>query len=421
MLLETKTTFYVAKTSPGCQSLSLDCQEFRELFLKNRFRQVTEAKDAAVIIIGACVVSSMNETETVELVKKMKIHKDRGASIVVSGCLTDHLKSSISSHVDCLYFSVAEIEAARKHFGFSDMDKTKMAVDIKSIESLNGMLKLWRILHGVLRGIWRVLHKISPKAGLMLERFLNSTYAYSPGAYLLKCSRGCSSLCTYCIIRDAAHEGRMTSRSFDAIIYEVREALKAGYNHFVLVADELSSYGLDQGSERFCDLLEAILALGDSFTIELPNLQPKYTIPVLDRFIGLLSKRVRCIHLDLQSGSNRILKLMNRGYTKEEYLLLASAILKKEPSISLRTDVIVGFPSEEEKELEETIDVLLQFPFERVTVNSFEERPGAPAARLPGGIPFEVRKKRENRVRGIVYRKQIHRWMAGFIGKDIIL
>ena len=117
-------------------------------------------------------------------------------------------------------------------------------------------------------------------------------------------------------------------------------------SHFVLVADELSSYGLDQGNDqKFTDLLEALMALGDSFTVELPNLQPKYIIPDLDRFIGVLSGRVRSIELDFQAGSNKILKLMNRGYTKEQFLLVANSILKKAPSISLRADVIVGFPS----------------------------------------------------------------------------
>jgi len=414
-------TFYIAKTSPGCHSLSLDCQEFREVFLKNRYQQVNDPADALFIMIGACVVSSINEDQTIDLIKKMKIHKDRGASLIISGCLTDHLKSRIGGIVDCLYFSIADIENFRDHFGFSNTSDTgKMSVDIKSIESMNEMLKRWQILHGILRGIWKAFNKISPKAGLMLGRLLNTTYAYSPRSYFLKCSRGCSSFCTYCIIRDAAQGGRLKSRPFDAIIYETREALKAGHNHFVLVADELSSYGLDQGSHKFADLLEAIMAQGDSFTVELPNLQPKYIIPDLDRFIGVLSDRVRCIELDFQSGSDRILKLMNRGYTKEEFLLVANSILKKAPSISLRADVIVGFPSEEEEDFKETIDVLHKIPFERMNINSFEERPGAPALRISGQIPLEIRKERQNKVRRILYQKQIRRWMAGFAGQDVI-
>ena len=151
-MIDTNSTFYIAKTSPGCHSLSLDCQEFRELFLREiNFNKSTILQDASIIMIGACVVSSaMNEEQTIELVKKMKVHKDLGALIIVSGCLTDHLRSRISSLIDCLYFSVAEIEKAKEYFGFSNApDKKKMAVDIKSVESMNEMVKRWQILHGV--------------------------------------------------------------------------------------------------------------------------------------------------------------------------------------------------------------------------------------------------------------------------------
>ena len=412
-----RATFYITKTSPGCHSSSLDCREFQELFLQNQFRQVADPSEAAVIILGACIVASGTEDRTLDLVSKMKAYRDQGAVIIVSGCLTSQVKARISSVVDCVFFSVDEIDRAREFFGFSVIDNKGRKTD-RSVEVLHGMIKRWQILHVILRVIWRIVHRILPNAGSMLGRFLNTTYAYSSRAYLLRCASGCSNFCSYCEIRNA--RGQLKSRTMVSIIDEVREALNAGYDHFVFVADDLSAYGLDQENLRLSHLLGEILSLGDSFTVELNSLHPKHVLSDIDRFLGVLSTRIRCVDLDVQSGSNRILKLMNRAYTKEEFLFLATAILKKEPSISLRTDVIVGFPSEKEEDLIETIDVLRQIPFERVGIASFEERPGAAAIHLTGQIPLLIRKKRQKKVRNFYYRKQVRRWIAGFVGKNVV-
>jgi len=411
------STFYITKTSPGCHSLSLDCREFRELFLENRFQQVSDPADAAVIIIGACVVAAGTEDRTIALVKEMRARKAQGAVILVSGCFTNQAKSRISSVADCLFFSVREIDQAREHFGFLKIPKERMWQN-QSVESLHGRIKYWKILHRLLVRIAEVSHKIFSNGNSILDRFVDTTYAYSSRAYLLRCASGCSNFCSYCEIRNA--RGRLESRTLDSIIDEVRAALKSGYDHFVLVADDLSAYGLDRENLRLSNLLEAIFSLGDRFTIELHNLHPKHILSDMDRFLRALSGRVRCVHFDFQSGSDRVLKLMNRGYTKEEFLFGATAILKKVPSISLRTDVIVGFPSEEEGDLNETIDVLRKIPFERVGIAFFENRPGAPAARLPDQIPMGIRKKRREIVKNFYYRKQLRRWIHGFSGREEI-
>ncbi len=408
-------TFHIASKKAGCHSLSLDCRDFRELFLKNRFEPVDDPAEASVIIIGACVVVPITENWTIDLVRKMRPHRDRGAVIIVTGCMTDQLKARISTVADCLFFSAAEVDRAREYFGFSATFDEGKGED-SFVFSFHGKVKYWQIVHEIMRWVHWATHTISPNAAVMLGRLLNTTYAYAPRAYLVRCARGCSNFCAYCAIRIA--RGRLKSRALDSIVNEVREALKMGCDHFVLVADDLSAYGLDLENLRLSQLLEAILGLGDSFTLEMHNLHPKHILSDLDRFLEVLSKRIRCIHFDFQSGSNRILKLMNREYTKEDVLFGATAILRKAPFISLRTDVIVGFPSEEEEDLTETMDVLLKIPFERVEVEFFVERPGASAVRLPGQIPLPVRKERQKRVRLFYYRKQLRRWMAGLTGKD---
>ncbi len=417
VISESKSTFYVTQaTSPGCHSLSLDCLKIRDLFLENRFHQVSDPAQAAVIIIGTCVVIKRTEDESVDLVGKMRVHRDRGAVVIVSGCLTPKMKDRVRAACDCLFFPADNPDAIREYFGFSRVSDEERRVDTP-IGSLHGTIRQWQILHRVLKGIWNVSERICPRSNGMLKRFLNITYPLSSRAYFLRCANGCSNFCTYCEICHV--RGNIKSRPIEEILAEMRVALKAGYNHFVFVADDLSSHGLDRG-QRLSDLLEAVWSLGDFFTIELPNLHPKHIFGDLDRFLRVLSSRVLCVDLALQSGSNRILKLMNRGYTRQEFLSVGAAILKKSPLTSLRTDVIVGFPSEDEDDLKDTIDVLAQLPFEEVGVPIFEEREGASATQLPGSIPRDVRMSRQRRVRIFWKRKQIRRWMDGFMGKNVI-
>ncbi len=203
---------------------------------------------------------------------------------------------------------------------------------------------------------------------------------------------GCNNFCTYCIVPYV--RGRERSRQPESIIAEVRELVDRGYKEVSLLGQNVNSYGKDLGRDYdFADLLYAVNETGIE-RIRFTTSHPKDISPRLIEAMAKCEHVMEHLHLPVQAGSNRILRAMNRRYTRERYLELIEQIRKAVPNITLTTDVIVGFPGETEEDFADTLSLVETVRYDAAFTFAYSPRGGTPAAKMQEQVPEAVRKDR---------------------------
>jgi tRNA-2-methylthio-N6-dimethylallyladenosine synthase len=219
-------------------------------------------------------------------------------------------------------------------------------------------------------------------------------YSFKSGVNIMF---GCDNFCTYCIVPYV--RGRERSRKPEHIIREIKDLVNDGVVEIMLLGQNVNSYG--KGLENpisFAKLLQMVEEIEGLKRIRFMTSHPK---DLSDELIDVMSKSkkiCRHIHLPVQSGSNSLLKRMNRHYTKESYLELVDKIRKAMPDISITTDIIVGFPGETEEDFEDTMDVVKKVRYDSAYTFIYSKRTGTPAAKFPDQVPEDVVKDRFNRL-----------------------
>ncbi|MBR2338254.1 MAG: tRNA (N6-isopentenyl adenosine(37)-C2)-methylthiotransferase MiaB, partial [Clostridia bacterium] len=199
---------------------------------------------------------------------------------------------------------------------------------------------------------------------------------------------GCNNFCTYCIVPYV--RGRERSRDPDLIVQEARELVAQGYKEITLLGQNVNSYGKGEAhGVDFPELLRRINAIEGDFIIRFMTSHPRDASPRLFDTIAACEKVSRHFHLPFQSGSDRILKAMNRHYTREQYLELVRYARRVIPDISFTSDVIVGFPGETREDFEQTLSLIREVGFTSLFTFIFSPRQGTPAAKMPDPISAE--------------------------------
>lgn len=208
---------------------------------------------------------------------------------------------------------------------------------------------------------------------------------------------GCNNFCSYCIVPYV--RGREKSREPKEIIMEIERLVKDGVKEVMLLGQNVNSYGKNLSVPvTFAELLQEVEKIDGLERIRFMTPHPK---DLSDDLIDVMSKSQKIcnhVHLPVQSGSSRLLKLMNRNYTKEHYLELVDKIRSKMPDVSLTTDIIVGFPGETEEDFEETLDVVRKAKYDSAYTFIYSKRTGTPAAAMENQVPEDVVKNRFNRL-----------------------
>jgi len=203
---------------------------------------------------------------------------------------------------------------------------------------------------------------------------------------------GCDKFCTYCIVPYT--RGSQRSRRKEYILEEVKDLIKDGYKEVTLLGQNVNAYGKDLDDNYYMEnLLEDVALTG----IERIRFVTSHPWDFTDRMIDVIAKYdniMPYIHLPLQSGSDRILKLMGRRYTKESYLELYNKLKKNIPNCSITTDIIVGFPGETEEDFNETLDVVNKCKYDGAYTFIFSPREGTPAAKMKDDVSLEEKEKR---------------------------
>ena len=243
--------------------------------------------------------------------------------------------------------------------------------------------------------IWEGTDKIVEE--LPTER----NYSFKSGVNIMF---GCNNFCSYCIVPYV--RGRERSREPEAIVKEIEALVADGVTEVMLLGQNVNSYGKTlKDPVTFAQLLEKVEQIEGLKRIRFMTSHPKDLSDELIAVMGQSKKICRHLHLPLQSGSSRILKLMNRKYTKESYLDLVDRIRKGCPDISLTTDIIVGFPGETEEDFLETMDVVEKVGFDSAFTFIYSKRTGTPAASMENQVPEDVVKDRFDRLLKLVQQK----------------
>ncbi|MBN1858067.1 tRNA (N6-isopentenyl adenosine(37)-C2)-methylthiotransferase MiaB [Candidatus Bipolaricaulota bacterium] len=213
---------------------------------------------------------------------------------------------------------------------------------------------------------------------------------------MITITEGCSNFCSYCIVPFA--RGPMRSRPPERIFSEIRQAVDAGHPEILLLGQNVDSYGFDRPEfGGFPELLERIAAIGP-YRIRFTSSHPRDITPAVLEVIAAHPQICNHIHLACQSGSDRILASMNRGYTRKRFLETVHASRAIIPGINLTTDLIVGFPGETDDDFADSLRLLEEAQFGSVFVAAFSPRPGTRAATMPNPVPVDVRRRRLHQV-----------------------
>lgn len=226
-------------------------------------------------------------------------------------------------------------------------------------------------------------------------------YSFKSGVNIMF---GCNNFCSYCIVPYV--RGRERSREPEAIVNEVKSLVADGVTEVMLLGQNVNSYGKTlEHPITFAQLLQMVEAVPGLKRIRFMTSHPKDLSDELIEYMGKSKKVCHHLHLPMQSGSSRILKLMNRRYDKEKYLELVQKIREAVPDISLTTDIIVGFPGETEEDFLETLDVVDKSDFDTAFTFIYSKRSGTPAAKMEDQVPEDVVKDRFDRLLSLVQEK----------------
>ena len=241
-----------------------------------------------------------------------------------------------------------------------------------------------------------------------------TSYSENVRAFL-KIQDGCNNFCTYCVV--PYRRGKMRSRQEDNVLKEARYLVDQGYQEIVLSGIHVGGYGQDLENTSFSKLVEKLSEIPNLKSLRISSIEES---EIDDRLIALLQKKdnlAKHLHIPLQSGSNHILKLMNRKYTREQFISRVLEIKKLMPDVMISGDVIVGFPQETEEDFLDTYK-LCEECFDMLHVFPYSARPGTVAARMDGQITPDVKKERSNKLLELS-KKLYERFVSRFFGQKV--
>ena len=358
----------------GCQMNVNESAKIKSILQNMGYNVIEDVSEADAVFLKTCTVREGAATQIYgKLGELMAVKEKRGTIIGITGCFAQEQGEELAKK-----FPVIDIVMGNQNIG-------KIPTAIEKIES--GDFK-----HVIYTGDE---DELPPRLD---AEFDSKKTASIPITY------GCNNFCTFCIVPYV--RGRERSVPMSQILDEVKGFVEKGYKEIMLLGQNVNSYGNDLTSgENFAILLDEICKIEGEFLVRFVSPHPKdFGDDVID-VIARNEKIARCLHLPLQSGSSRILKLMNRKYTKEQYIELAEKIKSRIPGVALTADIIVGFPHETEEDFLDTLDVVEKIGFETSFMFMYSPRKGTAAAKMDGQLDQEVKKERLQRLIDLQNRK----------------
>ena len=366
---------YFVKTF-GCQMNARDSEKLVGILEQIGYVEGTD-EHSDFIVYNTCTVRENANNKVYGRLGYLQNYKKKNPLMKIALC-------------GCMMQEPEVVENIKKHYKFVDIvfgthNIFKFAeILCNNIESGSQVIDIWKDTNQIVEDL-PVKRKFSFKSGVNIMF-------------------GCNNFCSYCIVPYV--RGRERSREPKDIIREIERDVADGVKEVMLLGQNVNSYGKNlENPISFAKLLQEIEKIEGLERIRFMTSHPKDLSDELIAVMGQSKKICRHLHLPLQSGSSRILKLMNRKYTKESYLDLVDRIRKGCPDISLTTDIIVGFPGETEEDFLETMDVVEKVGFDSAFTFIYSKRTGTPAASMENQVPEDVIKDRFDRLLKLVQQK----------------
>ncbi len=355
----------------GCQMNVHDSEEIKFYLEALGFTKTEILEDADIVVLNTCAIRENAKDKVFGYLGRCKHLKKVKPNLIICLC-------------GCLVQQPHEIEEIKKNHQYIDI--------VVGTHNLNELPEL--------------IVKKSPKQDI--EVFSNSDKVFENVKYArdsqvcawINIAYGCDKFCTYCIVPYT--RGRERSRKMENILREVQALKKAGYQEVTLLGQNVNAYGNDLGlGYNFATLLEETAKIG------IPRIRFVTSHPwnFTDEMIDVIAKYENImpyVHLPIQSGSDAILKKMNRRYTIEEYKTLFNKIKEKVKNVAITTDIIVGFPNETDEDFKATLDIVNYCKFDNAFTFIYSPRVGTAAARMEDKIPYEVKQKRLKELNDLV-------------------
>jgi MiaB/RimO family radical SAM methylthiotransferase len=379
-------------TTNGCPGARLASAHLRDFFRVNKCTIVDESRQSDLVIFYACGLTRSRECDSIDVIKKLKSEIRSEARLIVWGCLAKidpsllakFYEGPIVGPMDLNFFehTLEQIEFPIGEVSANLLLNPKIATsDRRAIDSLKGFVQFF-----CSAPLW---YKKDRNVGNNIKR---------GETYYIYTSSGCAQNCTYCTEKLAL--GRVQSKPIENIISEFRRGLREGYGRFCLLSWDLGAYGADINSNLY-DLLSKLVRIDDTrnYKIILPQINPLYlrtTYSTLGEIFG--SGKIDEMGCQVESGSNRILELMGRKYSVEEWMRYMLKIRGGFPEISLTTHLMVGFPSETDEDFKATLRILDKIFLDDIIVFKYSRRQPTASSYMLEQIPEKIKEYRYRRL-----------------------
>ncbi|NLB53590.1 MAG: tRNA (N(6)-L-threonylcarbamoyladenosine(37)-C(2))-methylthiotransferase MtaB [Syntrophomonadaceae bacterium] len=350
----------VAFHTLGCKVNSVETEQLIEAFLQKDYEIVPFEEIADIYVVNTCTVTHVSDRKSRAVIRRA-IKRNPDAIVAAVGCLAQTNSKQLA-----------------------DIEGIDLVVGNRDKEDLPSILEN----HNFQKGL-PVIFDERIKNSDLLKTVIYSRQHEKTRAFI-KIQDGCQSFCSYCIVPQA--RGPVRSKTPEKVVEEVNQLVTLGYKEIVLTGIHTGTYGIDLKEENLSSLLLYILdQVKGEYRIRLSSLEP---LELDDRLLDIVAghqKICRHLHIPLQSGSNRILSLMNRRYTREYYQSLINKITRKIPGVAVAADIMVGFPGEDKQDFFDTRNLLENLPLHSLHVFKYSPRPGTKAALMKPQV--EAREK----------------------------
>ena len=352
-------------TTYGCQMNLHESEKIAGILTSLGYELAESELAADVIVFNTCCIRENAEARAegnIGALKQLK-KKRKDLIIAVGGCMTQQKGYAEKLHDKFPFIDII--------FGTHNLENFKELLNLR------------------LSGKKNVI-AVDEKEGCIIEGTPKTRTSF-PNAWV-NIMYGCNNFCTYCIVPYV--RGRERSRKIEDILDECKTLISEGYKEITLLGQNVNSYGNDTGEYDFATLIDKISQIDGKFRLRFMTNHPKDLSEKLIKSIADSDKTTKTIHLPIQAGSNRILKLMNRKYTREDYLDKINLLRKYIPDIAITTDIMVGFPTEDDQDFLDTVEIVEKVKFSGAFTFIYSKRQGTPAAKMDNQVEENVSKER---------------------------
>ncbi len=363
---------YYIKTY-GCQMNVHESEKLAGMLKSLDYTETNDMANADVIVFNTCCIRNAAEQKILGNIGSVKKLKKLNPNLVVAVC-------------GCMAQEEGRVELFKEKYPY-----VSIVFGTHNLHKFKDYLIQYNKDKQRIFDIWDTEKEINEDVDM---------YRTSDNNAWVHIMYGCNNFCTYCIVPYV--RGRERSRAMKDIVDEVKQLIAQGYKYITLLGQNVNSYGNDfKDGTNFAKLLTTLASLDGDFRIKFMTSHPKDLTDEVINVIATQPKISKVIHLPVQSGSNKILKLMNRNYTVEHYKTLIDKIKAQVPNYFISTDIIVGFPHETEEDFMETYNLVNEVKYGGVYGFMYSPRTGTIAEKMDEQVPQEVKNERVNRLLGL--------------------